>query len=271
MTEQALSHRPIDTYDFKTFCWGIYSVWRRHFRVYQQTWLVNFLPPVTEPLVYLLAFGYGITPMITDLVYLDQPISYLTFIGPGMIAVAVLFQAFFEGSYGSFVRLYYQRTWNALLTGPLTFTQVYAGELFWAATRGMISAGVTGSVIVLLGFYSWGGLIGSLPFLVLASLMFSGIGLLTAGLVATVDQINVPIFILVVPMFVLCGTYFPRENLPGFLQIIASLLPLSAVVDLIRWPLGLPAIWPLEVLWLFGLATISLYWSWKQIFKKIYG
>lgn len=251
--------------------WGVYSVWRRHFLVYQRTWLVNFLPPITEPLVYLLAFGYGLTPIVDQLTYLGQPVSYPVFIGPSMMAIAVLFQAFFEGAYGSFIRLYYQRTWNALLTAPLSYTQIFAGDWIWAATRGLISGVITGIVTVLLGFYSWTGLIGSLPFLMLGSLLFAAIGLMTAGIVTTVDQINVPIFMVVVPMFVLCGTYFPRENLPKALEIISGILPLSALVDLVRWPLGLPGIWPLEVLWLLGLLAGATYLAWKQIARKIFG
>ena len=251
--------------------WGVYSVWRRHFLVYQRTWLVNFLPPITEPLVYLLAFGYGLTPIVDQLFYLGQPISYPVFIGPSMIAIAVLFQAFFEGAYGSFIRLYYQRTWSALLTAPLSYTQVFAGDWIWASTRGMISGLITGAVTVLLGFYTWSGLLGSIPILMLGSLLFAAMGLATAGIVATVDQINVPIFMVVIPMFVLCGTYFPRENLPPVLQLISGLLPLASVIDLVRWPLGLSEIWPLKILWLIGLLVGATYLAWRQIARRIFG
>lgn len=259
------------TQEWSDLGWGIYSVWRRHFRVYQRTWLVNFLPPITEPLVYLLAFGYGISPMVNDLRYLGEPLSYPIFIGPGMIAVAILFQAFFEGAYGSFIRLHYQRTWHALLTAPLTYTQVYAGDLLWATTRGLISGVVTGIVTVLLGLYSWSGLLGSLPIMLLGSVLFGGMGLLTAGMVSTVDQINVPIFTLVVPMFVLCGTYFPRENLPELMSRLAMILPLSSVVDLLRWPLGLPGYWPLQVLWILCLNVIFIYLGWRKMSARIFG
>ncbi|MGF1574664.1 MAG: ABC transporter permease [Cyanophyceae cyanobacterium] len=250
--------------------WGIYSVWRRHATVYQKTWLVNFLPPITEPLVYLLAFGYGLTPMMGELFYLGQPLTYPQFIGPGMIAVALLFQAFFEASYGSFIRLHYQHTWQALLTGPLSYTQVFVGDMLWAMTRGMISGVVTGLVTVILGFYSWQGLLGSLPVMLLACGMFAAMGLWTAGLVKTVDQINVPIFMLAVPMFVLCGTYFPRENLPGVVGFVATVLPLASVVDLLRWPLGLPPYWPLQLLWILVLLGILSKLAHRQIARRLF-
>ncbi len=275
MTEQwiALSEpSPLESHlSWKDQLWGVYSVWRRHATVYQKTWLVNFLPPITEPLVYLLAFGYGLTPMMGELFYLGQPLSYPQFIGPGMIAVALLFQSFFEASYGSFIRLHYQHTWQALLTGPLSYTQVFVGDLLWAMTRGMIGGVVTGLVTVLLGFYSWQGLLGSIPVMILACATFACMGLFTAGLVKTVDQINVPIFMLAVPMFVLCGTYFPRENLPGVVGFVAGVLPLASVVDLIRWPLGLPDIWPLQLLWILIL-WVGLGWlAHRQIARKLFG
>lgn len=251
--------------------WGVYSVWRRHATVYQKTWLVNFLPPITEPLVYLLAFGYGITPMLQELIYQGEPISYRQFIGPSMMGIALLFQAFFEGAYGSFIRLHYQKTWHALLTAPLSYTEIFMGDWIWAATRGLISATITGVVTILFGSYTWVGLLVSLPLMIIGSLLFAAMGLLAAGWVDTVDQINVPIFGLVVPMFVLCGTYFPRDNLPPFLAIPAGILPLSSLVDLLRWPLGLPHYWGWELLWLIFLGGLLTYLSWQKIAHKLFG
>ncbi|HBW90297.1 MAG TPA: ABC transporter, partial [Cyanobacteria bacterium UBA11149] len=93
--------------------WSVYSVWHRHARVYQKTWLVNSLPPLSEPIIYLVAFGYGLTPLVGDVDYNGQTVSYLKFIAPGMMGIGLLFQSFFEGSFGSFIRLSYQKTWQA--------------------------------------------------------------------------------------------------------------------------------------------------------------
>ncbi|MCS6781641.1 MAG: ABC transporter permease [Gloeomargarita sp. SKYBB_i_bin120] len=250
--------------------WGVYSVWRRHLKVYQNTWLVNSLPPLSEPILYLIAFGFGLTPLIPTLDYQGQTVTYMQFIGPGMIAVGVLFQSFFEGAYGSFIRLQMQKTWHALLTAPLTFTEVFLGDWLWAATRGLFAGLTTGLVVVGLGLYPAVGLLVSLPWLVLGALLFGGIGLLTAGMVRTVDQINVPTFLVVVPMFVLCGTYFPRDNLPPVLAVLAQLLPLSALVDLLRWPLAWPPFAPLLVAWLLvWVAGLGL-WAWRTIYPLVY-
>ena len=250
--------------------WGVYSVWQRHARIYRKTWLVNFLPPITEPIVYLVTFGYGLTPLIKEVSYGNQPISYLQFIAPGMIAIGILSQSFFEGAYGSFVRLNFQKTWQALLTAPLSFTEVFLGDWLWAATRGTIAGIITGLVAVAWGLYSIWNLLVALPLIGLGSLLFAALGLLTAGIVRTVDQINVPIFLLIVPMYTLCGTYFPRNALPTWLSSVARLLPLSALTDLLRWNLSPPNFWPLEILWMLACTLIFTIIAWKLIYPQLF-
>ena len=250
--------------------WGIYSVWHRHAKVYQRTWLVNSLPPLSEPLIYLVAFGYGLTPLIGEVSYNGQTISYLEFIAPGMIAIGVLFQSFFEGSFGSFIRLSYQKTWQALLTAPLSFTEVFLGDWLWATTKGTIAGLLTGIVTVIWGLYSGWHLLVSVPLIILGSMLFGVLGLFTAGSVRTIDQINVPIFLFVIPMFTLCGTYFPRNTLPPVLGYVASVLPLSSLVDLLRWPLGLPEFWFLELIWLLMWISIFSVLAWRQIYPQLF-
>jgi lipooligosaccharide transport system permease protein len=250
--------------------WGVYSVWHRHAKVYQKTWLVNSLPPLSEPLIYLVAFGYGLTPLVGDVPYNGQTISYLQFIAPGMMAIGVLFQSFFEGAFGSFIRLSFQKTWQALLTAPLSFTEVFLGEWLWAATKGTMAGLLTGIVAVGWGLYSANSLLVSLPLLVLGSMLFAVMGLCTAGTVRSIDQINVPIFLFIVPMFTLCGTYFPRDTLPSVLRNVATILPLSSLVDLLRWPLALPKFWFLELIWLLVWISVFSVLAWRQIYPQLF-
>jgi lipooligosaccharide transport system permease protein len=95
-------------------------------------------------------------------------------------------------------------------------------------------------------------------------------GLFTAGTVRTVDQINVPIFLLIVPMFTLCGTYFPRSTLPPVLGSIAGVLPLASLVDLLRWPLGLPGFWFLELIGLLLWISVFSVLAWRQIYPQLF-
>ncbi|MCW6038857.1 ABC transporter permease [Spirulina subsalsa FACHB-351] len=250
--------------------WGVYAAWQRNARVYQATWLVNSLPPLSEPLIYLVAFGYGLTPLVGEISYYGTTVDYLRFLAPGMMGIGVLFQSYSEGAYASYLRLDYQKTWHAILTTPLTFSEVFTGELLWAATKGMIAALATGLLAILWGLMSITTLVLSIPLLLLGSVAFAGAGLLTAGLVRTIDQINVPIYLLIVPMFTLCGTYFPRETLPSPLLEVAGLLPLSLLVDLLRWPLGLPDHLPWALLGLLGWAIASIFLAWRTIYPRLF-
>lgn len=249
--------------------WGVYSVWHRHAKVYQRTWLVNCLPPLSEPIIYLVAFGYGLTPLVGEVTYAGQPVSYLQFIAPAMMGVGILFQSFFEGAYASFIRLNYQKTWQALLTAPLSFSEVFLGDWLWATTKGLIAGTLTGVIAVLWGLYSGWNLLFALPIMLLGSLLFGAMGLLTAGCVRQIDQVNIPIFMLIVPMFTLCGTYFPRETLPIVLERIATVLPLSSLTDLLRWNLGVPEFWWLKLLWLILLMLLSATSAARAIYPQL--
>lgn len=250
--------------------WGVYAVWRRHFKVFQNTWVVNFLPPIVEPIVYLIAFGVGLNPLIGDIIYAGQAVSYLKFLAPGMIAVGVLYPSFFEASYGTFIRLRFEKIWQAMLTAPLSFTEVFLGDWLWAATRGTLVGLMTGIVSVIWGLYSGWHLLLSLPLICLGSLLFAAIGLLTAGSVKSLDQVNIPMFLLIIPMMTFCGTYFPRDQLPPSIKAIADVLPLSSLTDLLRWPIGLQSLWWLQLIWMLLMTSVFAVLAWRQIYPQLF-
>ena len=154
------------------FIWGVYSVWLRHARVYQKTWFVNCLAPLSEPILYLFAFGYGLGPLVKELNYQGKEIDYLTFIAPGMIAVAVMFQAYFEGAYGAYVRLHFQKIWQTFLTAPLTFTEIFFGDLLWAVTRGCIAGFATAIVAYCFSLIPLSSMVINAPIIILGSIIF---------------------------------------------------------------------------------------------------
>jgi lipooligosaccharide transport system permease protein len=202
---------------------------------------------MTEPLFYLMSFGFGLSPVLTGFHLQGRDVPYLKFISPAMIAVGLCFQAFFEGAYGTFIRLRFQQTWAALMTGPLGFTEIFLGDWLWATTRGVLAGIITGLVTLAIGQVSFLTLLGYVPLIVLGSLTFSAVGMMVAGAVKSVDQINVPVFLFIIPMFTLCGTFFPRENFPYWVRTIASMLPLANIVDIMRIPLGLRTNWPVDL------------------------
>jgi lipooligosaccharide transport system permease protein len=127
-------------------------VWQRNLKVYQKSWKVSFIPPFLEPLFYLIAFGVGLSGLVRDVHYQGSEISYVRFIAPALIGVSIMYNAFFETTYASFVRMYYQKTFDAMLATPLSLEEVITGEIVWGATKSLIAAAIMMGVISLFGF-----------------------------------------------------------------------------------------------------------------------
>lgn len=209
-------------------------VWLRNWTVYRRTWLVNFAPPLLEPFLFLFAFGFGVGRLVDEVIYRGTVMPYPVFIAPGIIAVAVLNHSFFETTYASFVRMYYQRTFEAILATPLQTGDIIAGEIAWAATKGVFSALIMLAVISLFIPLAWPAALLVLPLAVLGGLLFAALGMLCTAITRHIDQFNFPVFLLVTPMFLFSGVFFPLESLPGWARLLAEMLPLTHLVLVMR-------------------------------------
>jgi len=209
-------------------------VWQRNFSIYRQNWKISFVPPLLEPLLYILAFGVGLAVMVGDLEYAGTKLSYTTFIAPALVSVAIMHHAFFETTYNSFVRMYYQKTFDALLATPLNIEEVILGEMLWAATKSVIAATLMGVIIALCGYFAFPGALLLIPLAALGGLLFATLGMLCTALVPGIEMFNLPIFLGITPMFLFSGTFFPLQNLPGWAQTVAQFLPLTHLVALVR-------------------------------------
>jgi len=222
--------------------WRSWRVWYRDLLVYRATWWTNLLPPMLEPILYFLAFGAGLGVLVGRLRWQGQEVSYLEFIAPGLVAISVMFSAVFETSYGSFVRMYYQKTFDAILATPLTLEDVLVGEILWGATKSVLSALAMGAVIALFGVLAWPSSLGLLPLAALGGLLFASMGLCFTALCPTIDAFNLPTFLFIMPMFLFSGTFFPLELLPGWARAVGWGLPLTHLASLMRASsLGRPA------------------------------
>ncbi len=130
--------------------WRFMCVWNRNLVVYRKIWLVNFLVPLFEPLLYLAAFGVGLSALIGEVPYHGEKIPYIAFIAPALLAIAIMYNAFFENSYASFVRMFYQKTFDAMMATPLSLEDIIAGEIAWGATKSVIAAAI---MLVVLSFF----------------------------------------------------------------------------------------------------------------------
>ncbi len=209
-------------------------VWQRNYEIYRQNWKISFIPPLLEPLLYILAFGVGLAVMVGEFEINGRQLSYTRFIAPALVSVAIMYNAFFENTYNSFVRMYYQKTYDALLATPLNLEEIILGEMLWAATKSLIATGLMGLMITLFGLFSYPGALLLLPLAFLGGLCFAALGMICTALVPGIETFNLPIFLGITPMFLFSGTFFPLQNLPGWAQAFAQLLPLTHLVALVR-------------------------------------
>ncbi|MHC1726941.1 MAG: ABC transporter permease [Syntrophobacteraceae bacterium] len=237
--------------------WRFVRVWNRNLLVYRKIWLVNFLVPLLEPLLYLTAFGVGLSAFIEHVPYRGRELSYIAFITPALLAITVMYNAFFENTYASFVRMYYQKTFDAMMATPLSIEDIITGEIFWGATKSLIASAVMLGVVSLFGLvhYPHGLLI--LPLSFLGGIAFGTAAMVFTGMVPSIDMFNLPIFLFITPMFLFSGTFFPIESLPGWAQTLSSVLPLTHLVNLCR-SLCLGEL-PADMLW--GVLYLILFFA----------
>lgn len=209
-------------------------VWQRNLLVYRKTWKISFVPPLTEPLLYLTAFGVGLGGMVGRLAYGGDVIGYTAFIAPGVIAINIMQGAFFENTYSSFVRMFYQKTFDAMLATPLTLDEVITGEILWGATKSVIGTLLMMAMISLFGLLQYPHALLLIPAAFLGGLAFACAGMICTAIVPTIETFNLPVFLFITPMFLFSGTFFPVGNLPVWAQLLAQVLPLTHLVELCR-------------------------------------
>jgi len=212
-------------------CLRLYGVWYRHMRVYTKNIFSNGLPPFLEPLLFLAGVGLGLGAYITQSM---EGLSYLEFLGTGLLVTAAMFTASFECSYGTFIRLEFDKVYDGMLAAPLTVNDLIVGEIIWAGTKGLFFSFAVLCILTIFGVIR-------LPYSLVAPLvgfltgaMFAVISLLVTSFVRTINQLNFYFTGFISPMFFFSGVVFPTSNLPHYLQPLVEILPLTHSVRLVR-------------------------------------
>ena len=209
----------------------VWMVWRRNFDVFTKTIAVKFLPSLLEPILYLLAFGFGLGGFIPSI----RGQSYISFIAPALVAISVMNGSFFECTFASFVRMYFQKTFDAIVATPVSVEEVVAGEILWGATRATINTTIVLAVVAAFGLISSPLFLLVIPFAFFGGLMFASMAMCFTSVAPNIDFFNFPSFLFLTPMFFLCGTFFPLTSLPVAAQGTAlTILPLTHVVNITR-------------------------------------
>ncbi len=197
---------------------------------YSSYWKSSTFSSTVEPTIYLLAFGFGFGSLVSTIGGVD----YVSFVGTGTVATAVLFSSAFPGMFGTFVKYQFQRTYDAILAAPVDTEELVTAEAVWIATR----AGVYGCVPMLVAIPfgldpAWGML--AVPFIAwIAGFGWACFGISIAGFSKSFENFNYVVSAVLTPLFLLAGSFFPLDEFPQWAQVLAQLNPLHHLVQLIR-------------------------------------
>ena len=206
------------------------SVWYRHMRVYTRNLVSNGLPPFLEPIIFLVGIGLGLGRYIAEM----DGIPYLVFLATALPVTSAMFTSAYECTFGTFVRLEYQKAYDGMVAAPVTVTDLFVGELLWAGTKGLFFSACVVLVMALFGALPLPAGLVALPIGFFTGTMFGALSLIVTAFVKNINHFNFYFTGLLSPMFFFAGTVFPLESLPRVLRPLAELLPLTHPVRLTR-------------------------------------
>lgn len=248
--------------------WRFVTVWERNMLVFRRFFLNKAVAGLVEPLVMVVGMGFGIGHFVTGI----GEVSYVAFVAPGAIASHCMYVAAFETTFGSYTRMTFQKTFDAILATPVSLDEIVAAELVSGATKAAIN-GTTVLVAVVL-FRMVPGVTPLMVFIPLVAflggLLFSVIGLLMTSVATNVDDFNYFITLGLTPMFVFSGIFFPIEALPEYAANVAWFTPLMHLVRLSReLALAQPAhVWA-DLLWLLAAILVLLPWPFMRLRRRL--
>ena len=209
---------------------GWLPVWRRNLLVWRKLMIPSLVGNFGDPVLYLLGIGYGLGGFVGAI----DGMSYLLFFTSGLVCSSAMNTATFEGLYSAFTRMNAQRTWDGIMATPLAVDDIVLGELIWIGTKSLISALSILVVAVLLGVVHHWQALAAIPLFFLIGLSFGAMALLVSVLSPSYDFFMYYFTLIVTPMFLFSGVFFPVHALPQIAQWMAWVLPLTHAIALTR-------------------------------------
>lgn len=207
-----------------------WTIWLRNALVWRKNILATLVGNLGQPLLFLLAMGYGLGSTVESV----EGMTYLQFLAPGLVASSVMYSAAFETTYGSYTRLSIQKTYEGILMTPLGIVDIAMGEIFWGASKGLMSGIIMLAALPLFGVWPSPWSIALLPVLFLSGMFFAASGLIMTSLAANYEFFNYFISLIITPFFLFSGIFFPLSTIPAGVRSIFEFLPLTPVVSLSR-------------------------------------
>lgn len=209
---------------------GSLRVWRRNYESWKDYAIASIVGTMAEPILFFVAMGYGLGRFVDQI----QGQPYVAFIAPGLLASTAMHSAAFETTFGSFTRMVEQRTYEAIVMTPISVGQVVAGDIFWAASKSVLAAGVIFGIMGALGMLESPWAAAMLPLAFVIGLMFGALGMAWTALAPTYAFFNYFFTLVIGLMFLFSGVFFPLDGLPPWAVTAAWFLPLTHAVILVR-------------------------------------
>jgi lipooligosaccharide transport system permease protein len=219
-----------------------WPVFRRHLLVWRKLAVPSLLGNIAEPLMWLVAFGYGMGALVGQVQVEGRAVPYLLFLASGSICMSAMNAASFEALYSAFSRMHVQKTWDGIMNAPVSLDNVLVAEMLWAGFKSLFTVTAILVVMLVLGISHSPKLLVAWPILLGAGITFSCIALIFNALAKGYDFFTYYFTLFLTPMMFLSGVFFPRDQLPGPVRVVSDWLPLTNAVELVR-PLFLDQ-WP---------------------------
>ena len=207
-----------------------WPIWRRNYLVWKKMAGPSILGHLADPVIYMLGLGYGLGGMLPQI----GGMSYIAFLSAGTVCYSTMNSASFEALYSGFARMHEQRTWEAILSTPITLDDIVLSEIFWAASKSLLSGIAVLLVIWILGLAHSPLSLWIIPLSLLVGLCFASLGLIVTALAPGYEFFMYYFTLVITPMTLLCGVFFPVDQLPAMLQVASSILPLTHAINLAR-------------------------------------
>jgi lipooligosaccharide transport system permease protein len=241
-----------------------WPVFLRNLLVWRKLALPSLVGNIAEPLMWLVAFGYGMGALVGEVKVGGTPVPYILFLASGSICMSAMQAASFEALYSAFSRMHVQKTWDGIMNAPVTLDDIVLAEMLWAAFKAVFTVTAILVVMLALGISYSPKLLVAWPVLLGVGITFSCMALIFNALARGYDFFTYYFTLFLTPMMFLSGIFFPLEQLPEVVRALAQWLPLTNAVELVR-PLFMDQ-WPAHALrHLLVLAAYALGGFWLAL------
>ena len=249
-----------------------WPVFQRNLLVWRKLALPSLIGNIAEPLMWLVAFGYGMGALVGQVNFEGSTVPYIVFLASGSICMSAMNAASFEALYSAFSRMHVQKTWDGIMNAPVSLDSVVLAEMLWAAFKSIFTVTAILGVMLALGISHSPKLLAAWPILLGAGITFSCIALIFNALAKGYDFFTYYFTLFLTPMMFLSGVFFPRDQLPVALRHVSDWLPLTNAVELVRplfidqWPAH-----PVRHALVLALYAVVSYWAALALTRRRFG